>query len=244
MPSRLTLIGLHLLGDALLLWLGYRWLGMDESDGSHLFASFGLIAIVIVGAAWLHGLALAHFAGLSLASAALRSLRSLIPLTLLCLLAMLIYGGLVWVDRSYSGVAFRMASFLTLHLRKPVAPALIEKLFHGFMLVLEWSLVPALLIRVGARVATTGWSGFRRMQLGIRSFWVFAVAVAAFLFLGIWVPFRLFFWIPDISNFWGQFASFVVRTGFGYLLFVFCILFLEFITVAGRPLETQPTTVA
>ena len=41
----------------------------------------------------------------------------------------------------------------------------------------------------------------------------------------------------------GQLASLLLRIGFGYLLFVVSILFLEFITASGKPLDTQPITV-
>lgn len=235
MLSRATLVVVHLVGDALLLWLGYRWLGMSESSGSNLVASFAMVLVMIAGVAWLHGLALSQFGGLPVRRAAVRSLRCLAPLTGLCVLALAVYAALIWLQSNYAKAAFEIASFLTLHLRTPVPPSAIQRIFHVIVLTLDWGIVPAALLRISGRIAAE--NPIRR-----RNFWLFSMAVAALLFCAIRTPFKLFFWIPTIASFNGQLLSFVVRAGAGYLLFVVCILLLEFITVAGMPFETQAST--
>ncbi len=52
---------LHLLGNALLLWLGYYWLGIGEANGLQLAWSAFVILVFICSAIWLHGTALALF---------------------------------------------------------------------------------------------------------------------------------------------------------------------------------------
>ena len=53
----------HLVGNALLLYVGYRWLGMSESDGPHLLASISALLLFVFGALWLHGTALLNSPG-------------------------------------------------------------------------------------------------------------------------------------------------------------------------------------
>lgn len=243
MRSRLVLILVHLVGNALLLWLVYRWLGMDESDRAHLFGSFVLATGVVLGFAWLHGFALAKFSGLRLRKAAVRGLVKLVPVALVCLLAIAVYTVLGWVQASYSKPAFVIASFLTLHLRTAVPPGGIQKLFHAVVLALEWGIVPAALLLLGAKITSARSNRRRERPLWRRSFFLFAIVVAALLLCAIWLPLKLFFWIPGIVSFNGQLASLIFRVGVGYLLFVFCILLLEFATAAGKPADTQPSTV-
>jgi hypothetical protein len=52
---------IHLVGNALILWLGYYWLGISESDGAHLAWSALVLVLFVVSALWLHGTALAMF---------------------------------------------------------------------------------------------------------------------------------------------------------------------------------------
>ncbi len=242
--SRLILVLVHLAGNALLLWLVYRWLGMDESDSGHLFASVGLAAGIVLGFAWLHGFALAKFSGLSVHRAAIRSLLKLIPVTVVCLLAVAVYAVLGWVQTRYSQPAFVIASFLTLHLRTAIAPRAIQNVFHLVVLALEWGIAPAGLLLLAARITSARSNDRRESPLWRRSFFLFAIVVAALLLCAIRVPLKLFFWIPGILSFNGQLASLIIRVVIGYLLFVFCILILEFITASGKPADTQPSTVA
>lgn len=244
MMARSTVALIYFCGTALLLWLVYRWLGLDESDGFHLIGSFALAAAIILGFAWLNGFALAKFSGLSLRRAAGRGLITILPFALLSILALAIYGTLAWVQSKYSQPAFVVASFLTLHLRKPIPPSAIRTVFHLILLLLEWCIVPALLLRLAANIAAAGRISLRTHAGRVRSSILFAMVVAALLVCAIWIPLKLFFWIPEIASFNGQFASLIVRVCAGYLLFVACILFLEFVTVAGTPAETQASTVS
>jgi hypothetical protein len=239
MDRRWTLVVTHLVSDALLLWLGYRWLGLDESDGPHLLASFGLAAVILIGFSWLHGFSLLKFSGPFLPQAASRSLRALIPLTLLSLLAIAIYVTLAWVQAKYAQPAFVIASFLTLHFGKPIPPAAIQSIFHVILLILQWAIVPAVLLRMALK--TIGRRAPERSSL-TRSFPLFALIAALLLLCAIWVPLKLFYWIPNVTSFSGQMFSFILRVGFGYLLFVSCTLLLDFVTASGSPTDTQPVT--
>lgn len=238
-----TLGALHLIGDALILWLGYMWLGMSESDTLHLLFSAFVVALFACSAVWLHGLALVHFngaAGLSLGGASRIALRHLPPLVAVVVLACVLYAVLAWLYGALGSPAFSIGSYLTMLFRKPVPPAKVLAVFHGVIWILRWLVMPALLLPIAARVAVNGWGGFRFSQQSKRArYWaqVFLLLLAA-----IWAPMRLLAWIPGMPNFAAEMASFLVRLAIAYLLFAVLLLVLEWRTAAGRPLVSQPST--
>ena len=62
--STTTLCALHLAGDALILWLGYTWLGMGESDTGRLaLSAMILVLFACSGCLARHGTAFVHFDG-------------------------------------------------------------------------------------------------------------------------------------------------------------------------------------
>jgi hypothetical protein len=86
---------MHLVGNALTLWLGYYWLGLAESRASTLAWS-GFVALLIIAyACWLHGVSSAYFAQPKLgpAGASGAALRHLPVLLLVAAVA----GGVYWI---------------------------------------------------------------------------------------------------------------------------------------------------
>lgn len=235
----------HLVGNALLLYVGYRWLGMSESDGPHLLASISALLLFVFGALWLHGTAFASFdrtGNGSFGSAALRTLRHLLPLFVLAVAAAVIYGLLAWWHDSFQHNAFAIGSYTTMKLRKPVSPSSIERGFHAFIWILRWMVVPVILLPLAAGAATNGRPGIHWRSLARGRSVIYWLEVCALLLCAIWLPLRLVNWIPPVSSFNGQFASLAARLGFGYLLFVAALLSLEFFTASGRPRLTQVST--
>ncbi len=243
MGSRLALSITELGGSALLLALGYWWLGVGESDASHLLLSGFTVLAILAGAAWLQGLALACFCGFSYLQAAVRAARNLPALLAVLLLTLAVYGLLHSVSLHYGHTAFLIGSYATMATRKPVAPTSVALAFKIVIAIFQWALVPMLLFPLAAAVAVRGWRGWRFGALRRRRKWLYAVEVAVLLLCAIWIPFRLFFWIPKIESFGGQMGSLVLRMGAGYLLFVGGVLAIEFFTSTGSPCATQPSTV-
>jgi hypothetical protein len=225
-----------LVGNALLLWLGYTWLGMPEADRPHLAASALVLLAFGLGALWLHATALAFFGQKNLAAAASTALRRLPWLFLLAVAVALVYGLLSYCYGAFDHTAFVLGSAATMTLRKPVPPARVLACFHAFIWLLRWVVVPALALPLAARVVSKTSPRLARR-------WVYWLAVGALLLCAIWVPLRLLDWIPKADGFGMELASFAARIGFGYLLFVAALLALEFFTSAGKPRSSQPTTV-
>lgn len=233
--SHVSLGALHLAGNALLLWLGYTWLGMTEADGPHLAASAAVLLAFGLGALWLHATTLAFFGEQDLAAAGFRALRRLPQLLALAVAVALVYGLLSYCYGAFDHIAFVIGSAATMTLRKPVPPARVLACFHAFLWLLRWVVVPALALPLAARVISNGSPRLIRR-------WQYWLTVGALLLCAIWVPLRLLAWIPKADGFGMQAASFAARIGFGYLLFVVALLALEFITAAGKPRFSQPST--
>lgn len=234
---------LHLVGDALILWLGYAWLSLGESNALHLLFSALVVALFACGSAWLHALALVHFdgaAGPSLRTAAFIAFRHLSPLLALVIAASICYAVLAWLYVSLGGLAFTIGSYFTMLFRKPVPPAKVLAAFHVVIWLLRWLVVPALLIPMAASVAVRGWRGFGFPHQSRRA--LYWLQVLCLLLAAVWLPMKLLAWVPAMPNFAAEMASFLIRLAVAYLLFAGVLLLLEWRTAGGRPLATQPIT--
>ena len=244
-PSLLALCAAHFVGNALLLWLGYAWLGIPESTTAHLLLSIFVVLLFACSALWLHGTAFVYFSSHSarkLRSAASLALRHLSALLTLAILAVILYGLLNLITGALGQPAFCLASWLTLNLRKPVSPAFVLALFQGIAWLVGWLFLPALLLPVAAAVSIQGFQGLRtfaRKPNLLRS-----LKICALVLGGIWLPMKLLAWIPQMPNFGAEMASFLLRAAVSYLLFVSFLLLLARITSAGTPSLTQRTSSA
>jgi hypothetical protein len=245
--STLPLTLLHLVGNALLLTLGYYWLGVGESDTAHLLWSALLVLGGVCAALWIHGTALVLFdedQQPGFARALRIAGRNLLPLLAIAGLAAIIYGLLTYIYDKFEHNAFLIGSYATMHTRKPVAPGKILRWYHVLIWILRWLVVPAFLFPLTAAVACAGWSGFRLRSLRRSRSILYGAEVCLLLLLAIAVPLRLMNWIPAFSKFTVQIASLIGRMGLSYLLFVAALLTIEFLTSRGRPRLSQPNTVA
>jgi hypothetical protein len=238
---------LHLVGNALVLWCAYYWLGVGESSAGALTWS-ALVALACVCAAlWLHGAALAQFRG---SPAPLKAaLRHLLPLIAVALAAAGIYALLMWWQARSPDKAFKIASYITLKLRKPLKPATVEHIFGVGFWIVRWAVVPVFLLPLAAAVAGQGWSGFGAGFWRMARRWLYWIETPALLVCALWAPRKLLAWTPTMHSFGMEMTSFVARALAAYLLLTAALLALEFFTgrgsaSAGNPAVSQPVTVA
>jgi hypothetical protein len=239
------MIPLQLIGNALLLWVIYYWLGIGEGSAGELIWS-ALVALAIAFAAcWLHGAAFAYFgpAKRQLRPACARTLRHVLPLLLAACAAAGVYILLARCGTWSARPAFRIASYLTLKLRTPVKPSSVLRWFHGAIWLLEWMVVPVLALPMLAGIASRGWAGFADFGARARS-WLYWIATPVLALLALWVPFRIYGWVPHAGSFGMEMTSFVLRIAAAYLLFLGAWLSLVFITSGGMPRFTHSRTAA
>jgi hypothetical protein len=232
---------LHFVANALLLWLGYDWLGVAESTQARLVFSALYALVLLAVVCWLYGATFVYFRRGSGIVACLRTaLRHLAPLVAGAVLVLVVYGLVSWAASSAAQPAFKIASWLTLHLRKPVKPAAVARVFQAAFWVIRWIVLPVALLPMASALAARGWRGFSAFTW--RSSWRYWIAVPLLLLAGLQLPFLLLRWIPRFEAFAMQFASFSLRMLAGYLLFVAAVLMLAYATSRGRPELSQPST--
>lgn len=235
----------HLVGNALLLWLAYYWLGVGESTNTRLAWSAFVALFILCAALWLHGWAFAYFRSSERSSVtpALRTAsRNLLPLVVVAVAAAGIYGLLAWWHDYSTQPAFTFASYITLKLRKPVKPATVQRVFNAALWVVRWVLFPVLLLPIVSAVSSGGWSGLRSSAWRVARRWLYWIEVVVLLFCGVWVPLKLIEWVPGVSGFALQTVSFAFRLAIGYLLFVAAWLLLGLFSSGGSPRVSQVRT--
>jgi hypothetical protein len=234
---------IHVIANAVLLYLGYLWLGTSEATVVKLAGSFGFAMVLVAIAVWLNGSTFMLFReNIALAPAFRRALRHVPVLLLLAAVTWIVYYFAARIEAYSSKPAFQIASWLTLTLRKPIKPETVQNIFHALFWLLRWSVVPVLVLPLAAGVAQSGWQGISRRCWARARGWLFWIEITTLLVAAFWLPFKLMGWIPHIRPFWGQMASFVLRLAAAYLLFVTSWLALMFIASRGIPRETQLIT--
>ena len=234
------IVATNAVANALLLWLGYYWLGLGETRAATLAWSALVALVAIALECWLLGATLAFFGGKRGLGEALRTaLRRLAPLVAAAILLLAVYAALGALADYSSQPAFKIASFLTLTFKKPVKPASMQKVLDILLWLVRWMVVPALALPMVSAIASDGWRG---MRLRMRRWWYW-IATPVLLVCSLWAPIRLMGWTPVTSGFGLEMVSFVIRLLIAYLLFVGSWMTLEFLTSGGRPRATQPSTV-
>jgi hypothetical protein len=235
--------GIHLAGNALLLWLGYYWLGLGESRAGALLWSVLVAAFLVCLTCLLYGASFAFFAGRSVKAAFAAAQRHLAPLVAVAIALLAVYVLLLRFADAMDNPGFRLASWLTLKLRKPVKPATVQGIFHAVFWVVRWAVVPVLILPMVSAIASRGWAGFQAIASRCRV-WRYWIEVPGLLLVALWEPLKLIGWVPHMHSFGGEMTSFVIRATVAYLLFVAGWLVLAFVTSGGKPRLTQPSTVS
>ena len=226
------LAAVHLVGNALLLWLGYYWLGIGESRALTLAWSVTVALVLLCAACWLHGATFTYFR--EGPSAFRTTLRRLLPVVVAAVAVLVVYALLSKWQEYSSRPAFGIASWLTLKLRKPVKPASVLRAFNAALWLVRWIVVPVFVMPLVADIASLGWSGARAFGRLAKS-WRYWIATPVLLVCALWLPFRILGWVPQVGGFGVEMASFVVRILAAYLLFTAAWLLLAFLTSRGKP---------
>jgi len=234
----------HLLGNAVVLWLGYYWLGIGEARAAMLAWSAFVALLVLILLCAIHGTAFAFFSEADkrrVVPAAKTALRNLMPLACAAIGVIIIYSLLALVGDYTSKPALKVASFLTLKLRTPVRPASVMSVFGLTLLLVRWVVLPVLFVPLLGSISTHGWRGFRSLGTHVPK-WLYWIEAPVLVVLAVWVPFKLLGWVPQLKSFGLEVTSFTLRAAVAYLLFVAALLALAFATSAGKPRFTQSRT--
>jgi hypothetical protein len=241
------LAAVQLVGNAAALCLGYYWLGIGEARVGLLAWSFTVALVAASLFLWMHGAGLVYGRdpgrhpggdprGDQISAPFRVALRRLPALLAAAAVALLLYIALAKLQDASGNPAFRLASWLTLKLRKPVKPAAVLRIFNAVWWVVRWVIVPVLLRPWISAVAEFGWRGFAPSRLPKRV-WSEWCLTPLLLLCALWLPFKVLDFRPPMSSFGLEMVSFLVRVLIAYLVFTGGLLAFE-----GMPLFTQRKT--
>jgi len=222
---------IQVLGNAALMAGAAWWLTWPDARSWQVVATSGFAAVLVLVALWLHGSTLAFFAGAeSLGRAFGRGLRRLAPLLvwLIVLVALLLL--LSWVKGRLPQTAVRAAQIADATPRQVTGAAM------WAMFVVQWIVVPALLLPFAAEIAAIGFRGWRPGALRRWRHGLYWIGCAVFA-LGIYLPYRLAAWVLPVSSLTSEAVSVGVRFAIAYLLTITAWLF--FAAILGRPTNLQ-----
>lgn len=238
---------LQVAANAAWLALAYTWLWIPDERIGQLVVSFLSGVLLAAMALWLHSSTWVHFgqvhAGwpMPLSTSFRGPLRRVPPLMVWALLAWLLFCGLDFVADYVPLAANWLASALTLMFRKPLSPEYTLKFLSSLAWVVEWVLLPLLLLPWGVEVATQGFAGLRGRGLAAAwkvfrrgRYWASYLVLFA---IGVYLPAQLVNWVPEVESFGGQAASLAARFIAAYLLFVTAWLLLASLLARLRSSE-------
>jgi len=240
-PTARSLFLLHLPANALLLWLGYKWLGMGEATFFEILWSAAVALVLLMLVCWLYGATFVGFrydAKYGVAGAFATALRNLFPLLVMVVGSVAMYSFLFWLTGHSFKPAAMLASWLTFHMRKPVQAETVLRSFNAIF----WVVLQADLLPMFSAVAAHGWDGFG--EFGWRCYSrFFRLEVPLLIMCVVWLPFLVLEWVPHVNGFDTEMTFFVLQAGLAYLIFVVAMLLLAALTSRGKPAVSQFRTV-
>jgi len=240
---------LNLAGNALLLAAVYLWLLLPDAHGWQVAGS-GLLAIIVVFfGVWLRTGTFAYFRvaefrdHASVWRAFRHSLRHIIALALWGILLAAIAWSLISLRRyaPQFGVWFWQKSPAFLRLGTP------RQVFHAadwLLWFLLWVLVPAVWLPIATTVAAAGIK-LKRMARSLRvlkrtAYWLWFCAL---MLIGVYVPYKLVGWIPDLGDLRKQAWSMGLRFAVAYAILI--TAFVALLLVVGSRVEQEdPETIS
>jgi len=208
---------LQAIGNALLFWCAFVWLGIRDSKALQLTETAVLGLLILVPWLWLQNGTLAYCGDRSqgLWPAFRKSLRTLVLFTVITVVFVVLFWALGKLEAPLAKAGQQTASWLTFHLRKPIKPVTWARSYLAILWGVRWILLPVLALPIAAGAALHGARGMWRRASSI--FWLeYLIALG----IGFYVPSVLMGWVPKLSGTTAQVLSLVLRFGVAYALVI------------------------
>src|SRR5689334_21423525 len=171
---------MHFVGNAILLWMAWEWLDLNFSTSLRLVESLALLFAILIGATWLHGAAMVHFAAADrskLKPALGTALKHLIPLFILSLFVLALY----WCVSEWDGAMEK-------------ATGILKTISDVAGLLFRWLVLPVVALSFAASISTSGFRGFVSGAWRLCKRVIFWIQVIVLLMIGVWFPIKLIEW--------------------------------------------------
>lgn len=218
----------QLAGEAILFAMFWVWLGVQDAKTWQLGITALLGLVILAGFGWLQ----TYTFGNAGPRAAVRRTPAVLGVIAAFVLACWLLSLLPIAD-----AAQYTASYLTLHLRIPVRPAKALANMQFVVALLQWVVLPILLLPVLSSVA----HGEKPRSAALQpKLWAgYGLALA----LGYYIPWQLIHFEPRIDIPAIDICFFTMRFLLAYLLFCAAIVLTSAAAAPGTPAVTQPSTV-
>ena len=227
--KRLWLI--QAVGNALLFWCAFTWLGIRDSKTLQLVETALLGLVILVPWLWLQDGTMAFCSDRSqgLWGGFRRGAKTLAIFSAVVILFGLLFWALGKLEAPLMTAGERTASWLTFHLRKPFKPASWSRGYLALLWAVKWIVLPVVMLPVAAGAASEGVRGLKRGPSK-----VFCVQYLVALAVGYYLPGWLMHWVPNVESTGAQVMSFAVRFSIAYVLMVSTWLSLAFFSAARK----------
>jgi hypothetical protein len=232
-----SLWGIQVLGNAVLLASAWWWLSWPDARVWQVAASFVTAAILVLLALYVHGATLGYFAGTeSLAEAFRRGARRLPALLVWLIVFATILLLLQWIKGVLPQASVRVAQV------SGINPRAVTSTAGWVIFVVQWMIVPVVLLPFATEVSAEGFGGWRIGALRRLRQGVYWIGCAVALVIGAYVPYKLVWWVPRTSSLKQQAWSMGIRFVAAYLLAV--TAWMIFAAVLGRGRRRALSTAA
>ncbi len=233
---------LQLLGTVGLLLLGYWWLLWPDEHVWQVVGSLATAVVLTIVALWLECGTIRYFAEPERnLFAAFRRAFSRIPAFLVWILIFIaVLWGLQVLASAVPRLSVRLAQLLS------VRPRSVTRTLSTILSIVQWVVVPAVLLPISAGIAERGFGGWipgalvlalRRLKSGW--YWI-ALAVA--LGIGAYLPWKLIGWVPAPSTLKHESWSLGLRFTAAYVLAISA--WVGFCWILGRGANASPLSPA
>lgn len=189
-----------------LIWY---WLGIPVAKTWQLAWTAALALLIAVFVAYLFAVAFT------------RGIRAAIPETPRYLLWLgatgLVAAIVLWLRAQSDELGLWIGSWLTYQMRVPIPPERVRGVIEWIVALSGAAVFFCWLLPIPARAVWT-WRG--RPVFSPK----YLLLVALYVLVGLYLPWRLFFWAPEISSYAGQLLSAAIRWSLAFVLYIACWL--------------------
>jgi len=235
---------LNFIGNAAALGAWYLWLLIPDAHGWQVAGSLLLAVCVIVLVVWLRAGTFAYFrlAAFRVNGAVWRAFRrSLWHIVALALWAMVfaVLAWLLWDLRSYTPQA---GVWLRQKLNAGPPPRNVTRDLNWLIVLIVFFIIPAIWLPIASTVAATGFAKGTLQSWRVLKHLLYWLWLCVLLFIGIYVPYKVVWWIPNVDDLRQQAWSMGLRFFAAYLILITAWIALVWMVGARTEREVEAST--